>query len=151
METVGFPSCGSVTIFIERRRGHVDFTLGPFKGGVFVSHKLIATVIEEENGINGVKLVDVVHLLNRETSNEFGWHCTQCSCVETMKNITRRCTSPSIDGYVSQTLLSMENLYYLCERHGGICYPSLNGNCSLDQNVSCCFENDLAARIPLLG
>ena len=109
------------------------------------------TAVEDDEGMNGVKLIDAVQLLHTEPSEEFGWHCTSCSCVETVKDFTRQCTSPSIDGYVSQTLLSMENLYYLCEQHERTCYSGFNDSCELDQTTSCCFENDLAARIPLLG
>ena len=152
MEVVGFPSCGDVTIFIERERGCVDFTFGPFKRGVYVSHKFFVTEIKEVDGINGVKIVDVVHLLNRKPSIEFGWRCTLCSCVETAKCVMRQCKSPSIGGYISQTLSSMENLYHLCELSEGTCgYSEKKGEHLFDENVSYRLEYDMTARTPLLS
>lgn len=120
---LGFPGYGNVTMFIERSRAQIGFTLGPFKNGTMLQHKI--TVIEQKDQPNnfeggGVILMDNVTMLPNDETNiedDEGW-ILLCSCFESMLDITRSWYKASLDGYIDQTMSSLRNLVDLVEAGG---------------------------------
>lgn len=105
LETLGFASYGRITMFVERRRGHVGLTVGPFHGGINASHTITVTT-----GSDGrVSIVDRVRLTRNEEevslTSFFG--CFD-SCLS-------RCVLPSITGYLNQVTTSLARLRLLVE------------------------------------
>jgi hypothetical protein len=109
LETLGFASYGRITMFVERRRGQVGLTIGPFRGGIHASHTI--TVKEDNNNGGRVRVVDRVRLTRDEEeislSGFFG-----CGGLESCLS---KCVLPSIAGYVSQVTSSLARLKILAE------------------------------------
>ena len=104
---LGFAQYGSVTMFIERNLSQVSFTVGPFKGGISLSHKIM--VHEDKLGVNGLVLQDEVKVIDPLTDSDRE-STNMCSCFENIKEVWSEWFSPSIEGYISQTRKSMFNL-----------------------------------------
>lgn len=101
--TLGFPSYGKITLFVERLRGQVGLTIGPFSGGVVVSHTI---KLEDDGPV--VSVVDTVRLSRDDES----WLCC-CGLCEPIK----RCFMPGISGHMDQAVSSLSRLRVLVE-HG---------------------------------
>jgi len=137
---LGFPGYGNVTMFIERNSAQVNFTLGPFNGGSMLSHKI---VVSEEASGQGVVLMDEVTVRNPEDESDDDW--LLCSCLESVRDITRQWYSASLDGYIEQTRASLMNLIDLVDRGGeSRAYEEMSFY-DADSN------HDASQRRPLLG
>ncbi|KAG7356292.1 hypothetical protein IV203_000978 [Nitzschia inconspicua] len=105
LETLGFATYGRITMFVERRRGHVGLTIGPFHGGIHASHTI--TVSTDING--RVNVLDRVRLTrNEEEMSLSGFFGCFDSCLS-------RCVLPSTVGYLNQVMTSMARLRLLLE------------------------------------
>ena len=143
---LGFPGYGNVTMFIERNSAQVGFTLGPFKAGTMLSHKIVVT--EEVDGL-GVILTDEVTVLNKDEEVD-GW--VLCSCFESMRDITRQWRTVSLDGYIDQTKASLRNLVDLVEGGGELTVYNSNRNSVYGEEVAFSDTNNVVSqRIPLLS
>mmetsp|Transcript_30224 Transcript_30224/g.35150 ORF Transcript_30224/g.35150 Transcript_30224/m.35150 type:complete len:128 (-) Transcript_30224:85-468(-) len=127
-------------MFIERNSAQVNFTLGPFNGGSMLSHKI---VVSEEASGQGVVLMDEVTVRNPEDESDDDW--LLCSCLESVRDITRQWYSASLDGYIEQTRASLMNLIDLVDRGGeSRAYEEMSFY-DADSN------HDASQRRPLLG
>jgi hypothetical protein len=109
METLGFASYGRITMFVERRRGHVGLTVGPFHGGISASHS-ISVSCDSNNG-GRVKIVDRVRLVRDEEDVSIA-SFFMCSAFDSCLS---RCVLPSVVGYLNQVTTSMARLRLLVE------------------------------------
>jgi hypothetical protein len=99
---VGFPAnYGTVSMFVERQRGRVGLTVGPFAGDVTASHTL--TVVKDAQG--ATRITDRVSL-SREGSPEL--MCGMLDCLES-------CLLPTLKAYMDQVESSMIRLRALVE------------------------------------
>ena len=144
---LGFPAYGNVTMFIERNSAQVGFSLGPFKAGTMLSHKII--VSEGTNG-QGVILMDEVTVVTGEEEEEDGW--VLCSCIGSVFDITRSWYQASLDGYIDQTKASLRNLVDLVEGGGEMnAYRSNRQSRNYSNEVSFSDANNIVnQREPLL-
>jgi len=101
--SLGFPSYGKITLFVERLRGQVGLTIGPFSGGVVASHTI---KIQDDGPV--VSVVDKVRLSRDEES---------CVCCCGLCEPIKRCFMPRMAGHMEQVLSSMMRLRVLVE-HG---------------------------------
>jgi len=109
LESLGFASYGRITMFVERRRGHVGLTIGPFHGGIHASHTI--HVSEDTNNSGSIRIVDRVRLTRDEEVLPligFLGYGVVGSCLS-------HCLLPSIVGYVDQVTTSMARLLLLLE------------------------------------
>jgi len=115
-ELFGFNQYGSVSMFIERNLDQVSFTVGPYKGGVSLSHKIMVRGLDSDD--HGLRIIDEVKIV--EGSGMIGdeYSKTFCSCLESVKEVLSGWFEYSIDGYVEQTQRSLINLIDLIERGG---------------------------------
>lgn len=102
--SLGFPSYGKITLFVERLRGQVGLTIGPFSGGIMASHTI---KVQDDGPV--VSVVDTVRLSRDEES--YIWCCGLCEPI-------KKCFTPGIDGHIEQTMSSFLRLRILIE-HGG--------------------------------
>lgn len=120
LQSLGFASYGRITMFIERRRGHIGLTIGPFHGGIHASHTI--SVSEDATASNGgrIRIVDRVRLTYDEEDVSLAriFGCTMGSCMS-------HCFLPSIVGYVDQVTTSMARLRILLE-NGNAMSPNLS-------------------------
>jgi hypothetical protein len=105
MENLGFCSYGKVTMFVERPRGQVGLTVGPFIGGVTISHTI--SVHEDDNRI---RIVDRVRL-NTEEDDFMLASLFLCDALDSLS----RCLLPSVSDYLEQATASMALLRMLLE------------------------------------
>lgn len=95
-------------MFIERSKAQVGLSIGPFKGGTILSHTITVLEIRGENDECSITLVDDVKILDKdEEYRKF------CSCFEMIQ-----WSPPSVDGYMDQTIKSLENLRSLVQSRG---------------------------------
>lgn len=159
---LGFPSYGNVTMFIERNSAHVGFTLGPFKSGTMLSHKMVVTQDQTRSTNNGerpnVMLMDEVTIMNNNAdgssdANEYYYHDKEiedgwigCSCFESVLDVSRSWYKASLDCYVDQTKTSLRNLVDLIERGGEMNAHQSNGRLGYVSHskaaVSACYISD---------
>jgi hypothetical protein len=107
---LGFPTYGKVHMFVERTRGRVGITLGPFPGNVQVVHQL---VVEEEQLplVGRWRIVNQVRLQPYGTTSDIG---TSSYCG--VWDVLERCFLPTVDDYMDQVLSSMARLRFLIEQ-----------------------------------
>jgi hypothetical protein len=111
LESLGFASYGRITMFVERRRGHVGLTIGPFHGGIHASHTI--HVSEDANNSGSIRIVDRVRLTrDEEVLPLIGF--LGCGVVGSCLS---HCLLPSIVGYVDQVTTSMARLLLLLENN----------------------------------
>ncbi len=115
----GFPYYGTVSMFIERNLHRVGFTVGPFKGGITLSHKLEL----KNNETRGVIITDEVKVMTKE-GEEKEVASSYCTCFEPLQGLVSEWLSPGMDGYVDQTQQSLLNLVWLIEKGGGMAYDA---------------------------
>jgi hypothetical protein len=116
LETLGLVSYGRITMFVERQRGHVGLTIGPFYGGIHASHTI--TVSDDQNG--RVNVLDRVRLTRNDDEEETGTATAAeelfmfriFGCFDTCLS---RCMLPSMVGYLNQVTTSMARLRLLVE------------------------------------
>ena len=99
---MGFPTYGKITMFVERTRGQVGLTIGPFVGGIEVSHKIKV----EDVGGQKVRLIDQVRL-----QRDAGEEPVFCGIFDALE----KCFLPTVDDYMDQVLSSMARLRFLVE------------------------------------
>lgn len=105
---MGFPLWGKVNMFVERHRGQVSLTIGPFAGGLTVFHTF---EVSDYQGITSITdKVRVAREPSLSSSSSALFLCGICSMFQ-------RCFKPSIDGHMDQVLASMAKLRVLVE-HG---------------------------------
>jgi len=99
---LGFPTYGRVTMFVERQRGQVALTIGPFPGNLEVCHKLTVQEVNQK-----IRIVDEVRVQSDSSSDNEGL-CGLFSVVE-------KCILPAVDDYMDQVLSSAARLRFLIE------------------------------------
>ena len=139
---LGFPNHGSLTLFIERKRGQVSLTIGPLGGYCEVLH----TLTFEQCGL-GVNIIDCIRVSEENFSKHYSrikansvrsdvenleghefyvddhentiFSCSCCSLCACMPVNVQRWFLPNIEDHVRQTIKSLTNLKNLIE-HGEI-------------------------------
>jgi hypothetical protein len=109
---LGFPTYGKVTMFVERQRGRVGLTVGPFCGGIEVSHNL--KILSEEDG-GKIRIVDDVKLRRLGSDGSSSTDDDEshfCGVVD----ILEKCYLPRLDDFMDQVLSSMARLRFLVEK-----------------------------------
>lgn len=108
LENLGLSSYGKVTMFVERPRGQVGLTVGPFSGGIYAAHKI--RIVEDGNVL---KVVDRVRLTKEEDGLGFSsmFFCGGCGVFDSLNN----CLLPTVAGYMEQVESSLARLRVLCE------------------------------------
>jgi hypothetical protein len=110
---LGFPTYGKVTMFVERGRGRVGLTIGPFAGGITVSHNLQILQCSdgscEDGGVASgkIRIVDDVKL--RQTAGSDHYFC----------GILEKCYAPRLEDFMDSVLSSMARLRFLVEKGQG--------------------------------
>ena len=99
---IGFPTYGKISMFVERQKGRVGLTVGPFPGDLTVSH----TISVDDTEPNMMKIVDRVTLARDVSGSEL--LCGLFECFES-------CFLPTIKGYIDQTVSSLTRLRVLVE------------------------------------
>ncbi len=105
LDVLGLASYGRITMFVERRRGHVGLTIGPFSGGMHASHHIS---VSESDG--GVRIVDRVRL-TRDTEEASIPSLFFCGVLDSC--LLRSCFMPSLNAYMDQVSTSMARLQIL--------------------------------------
>eukprot|EP00529_Nitzschia_sp_RCC80_P014744 CAMPEP_0113456346 /NCGR_PEP_ID=MMETSP0014_2-20120614/8839_1 /TAXON_ID=2857 /ORGANISM="Nitzschia sp." /LENGTH=716 /DNA_ID=CAMNT_0000347795 /DNA_START=340 /DNA_END=2490 /DNA_ORIENTATION=- /assembly_acc=CAM_ASM_000159 len=115
MESLGFASYGRITMFVERKRGHVSLTIGPFYGGIYATHS-VRVLNESGNnlGTNRVRVVDRVRL-KRSGDNDGDLGIGGLFGCGVFESCLSQCVLPSVDGYVEQVRTSLGRLRLLVE------------------------------------
>jgi hypothetical protein len=108
LENLGLASYGKVTMFVERPRGQVGLTVGPFSGGIYVAHTI--SIVEDGNLL---KVVDRVRLTKENDELGFAsmFFCGGCGVFDSLN----RCLLPTVAGYMEQAESSLARLRMLCE------------------------------------
>ena len=108
LENLGLSSYGKVTMFVERPRGRVGLTVGPFSGGIYAAHTI--SIVEDGDLL---KIVDRVRLTKEEDELGFAsmFSCGGCGVFDSFN----RCLLPTVAGYMEQVESSMTRLRVLCE------------------------------------
>ena len=107
LDTLGFSSYGSVRMFIERRRGQVGLTVGPFSGGIHAAHKF--TVEQGPDGF--VRVMDRVRLTKHEEDLGIVSSMFLCGMMDSLEC----CLLPSVSAYMEQTVESLAKLRVLSQ------------------------------------
>jgi hypothetical protein len=130
--TLGFPSYGKITMFVERRRGKLSLTIGPFCGDLTAFHSLTV------NQLDGcVEIKDRVRVAKID---EPGKSSVQCCCG--LWDAVHRCLLYSkLKCHMNQAISSLTRLRVMIE-HGEVNSPS---DLILDG------EEDGVSRTPLLS
>ena len=160
---LGFGQYGSVSMFVERNLNQVSFTVGPFKAGVSLSHKIMVREIDMEmpeanadNNSNSqpripsLQLIDEVKVMNAAYPWSDQGSSGSCSCFDPIKEIWLEWFTPGIpviDGYVHQAEKSLLNLADLISRGGDVSGGQLIS--SPEQDVQYQYESD-SLRTPFL-
>mmetsp|Transcript_16093 Transcript_16093/g.23683 ORF Transcript_16093/g.23683 Transcript_16093/m.23683 type:complete len:422 (+) Transcript_16093:123-1388(+) len=129
---LGFPSYGKITMFVERQRGQVGITMGPFPGGLTAFHTIRAT---ECSGY--VKVMDRVRIGNEDQQSS-----NICCCNNIYEGV-KRCFMPrQLDGHKEQAVASITRLRIMVE----------NGESELySKPLTLESEEEGASSIPLLS
>jgi hypothetical protein len=106
-DALGFTSYGRITMFVERRRGQVGMTIGPFSGGIHASH----TISVVDTG-GRVRIVDRVRL-TRDTEGASMSSLFLCGILDSC--LLSSCLMPSLKAYMEQVSTSMARLRILVE------------------------------------
>jgi hypothetical protein len=110
LETLGFATYGRITMFVERRRGQVGLTVGPFSGGIHAAHTI--SVFEGEGG--RIRVVDRVRLTQEEDPVPIS-SMFLCGVLDSWFS---SCLLPNLGGYMDQVTTSMARLRILVENSG---------------------------------
>lgn len=104
-DALGCASYGRITMFVERRRGQVGLTIGPFSGGIQASHHIR---VSESDG--RVRIVDRVRLTRDTEGASMASHLL-CGVLDSC--LLRPCLVPSVQSYMNQVATSMARLQIL--------------------------------------
>eukprot|EP00536_Pseudo-nitzschia_multiseries_P007952 jgi/Psemu1/305337/fgenesh1_kg.192_\ len=118
LQGLGCTSYGRVTIFTERRRGHIFLTIGPFHGGIYASHSIFVSLEDTDKNQGRIRIVDRVRL-TRGDDNEEPLSVEKIFGCSVMSRVSE-CFFPSVVGYVGQMTTSMERLRILLENNKNI-------------------------------
>jgi hypothetical protein len=103
---LGFPSYGKITMFVERRRGKVGLTMGPFSGNLTAFHTLTAV-----EGDGFVTITDRVRV-----AKDHGEDHSSIICCCGLCDVMQRCfLPPKLDGHMDQSVASMTRLRVMIE------------------------------------
>lgn len=100
---LGFSNFGRIHMFVERQRGQVGITMGPFPGSIELSHR-ISVFTNPRN--DKVKIVDTVSM-QRDMNDGMAF----CGLWEALENMFL----PKVEDYLDQCLSSMARLRFLAE------------------------------------
>ena len=110
---LGFPRAGGVAMFIERARGRLSLTVGPYGGGMVALHSIEVREVASDEGLGvGVVITDRVWLeqgIDASFDTEPDLVDFLLSCGDTC-HLLERCYSPSLTDFVSQTAASLDSL-----------------------------------------
>ena len=96
-------------MFVERLKGRVGLTIGPFSGGLLQCHSM--QVVEQADG--RIVITDKVQLTRDE---EFSPYCCGlCDCFTSCS-----CCTPRLAGHIDQAVSSMRRLGVLVEDGGAV-------------------------------
>lgn len=110
-QILGFGQYGSVLMFIERNHNKVTLTVGPYKNGHCLEHKI---QIHPQLHNDCVILTDEVTVKQNEALDHSTLVTKTCSCLE----VIQEWFQCSLDGYLMQTQRSLVNLILLIEQGG---------------------------------
>jgi hypothetical protein len=129
-------------MFVERRRGKVGLTMGPFSGDLTAFHTLTTEVQQDGGGF--VKITDRVRV-----SKEMGEYHSSVVCCCGLCSVMQRCFLPSkLDGHMDQSIASMTRLRVMIE-HGESSSCAMDDGDAPDLIVN--GEEEGVSRQPLLG
>ena len=126
LESLGCASYGRITMFTERKRGHVALTVGPFLGGIYASHSIYVSSEVVDSNSRRIRIVDRVRLTHDDDDDEAFSIAKMFGCR--MASGMSQCFFPSIVGYVGQVATSMAQLRVLLE----------SNERTISANHSCC-------------
>lgn len=105
---LGFPSYGKLTMFVERQRGQIGLTMGPFAGDMTAFH-----TISIVDGGGFIKIVDRVRIARDDNDNHT--HAAVVCCCG-LCDVVQRCFMPSkLNGHMDQSEASMARLRVMVE------------------------------------
>ena len=111
---LGFPCYGKITMFVERQRGQVGLTIGPFPGQIEVSHKLKIQApttdakSQHQQHLSRIRIVDEVRVQKDTDDDESVSFCGIFDALEKL-------LLPTVEDYMDQVLSSMARLRFLVE------------------------------------
>lgn len=108
-QILGFGQYGSVLMFIERNHNKVTLTVGPYKNGHCLEHKI---QIHPQQHNDCVILTDEVIVKQNDALDHSTLVTKTCSCLE----VIQEWFQCSLDGYLMQTQKSLINLILLIEK-----------------------------------
>lgn len=107
---LGFPSFGKLVMFVERSRGQVSLTVGPFPGRIEILYK-----IRVDSVVGGrIRIVFDVALRPVASSDRY-----ERVCMCGLWDLVEKFLLPSTDDYMDQTLGSAARLRFLVENGEG--------------------------------
>uniref|UniRef100_A0A7S1UYE8 Uncharacterized protein n=1 Tax=Grammatophora oceanica TaxID=210454 RepID=A0A7S1UYE8_9STRA len=116
---VGFPSMSKVSMFVERERGNVGLTIGPFDGGLSAFHTMS---VSEYQG--AVRLVDAVKL-SWDGSEERS--SAPVNCCGLWSAVQRCMLRPQVQQQMDQSMSSLHNLRLMVENGEHRKYDDVGG------------------------
>jgi hypothetical protein len=108
-QTLGVPSSGQLSMFVEGKRHRASFTLGPFPGDMFATHSLSV----HEDGHGHVCVLSRVRLKHGEDGDMLSNYSSSH-----VWGSLKRCWLPSVGDYAEQARFSMARLSVLV--HEGV-------------------------------
>ena len=130
--SLGFPSYGKITMFVERRRGKLGLTIGPFCGDLTAVHSL---TVKQLDGC--VEITDRVRIAKIEEPGKFS---VQCCCG--LWDVVHRCLLNSkLESHMNQAISSLTRLRVMLE----------SGEVQSPPDLILDGEEDGVSRIPLLA
>jgi hypothetical protein len=114
---LGFPTYGRITMFVERQRGQVGLTIGPFPGNMEVLHKIRIQQLANRK----IRIVDDARIQRDMGEPEV----SLCGLME----VVERCLLPAVDDYMDQVLSSMARLRFLVENGETSMYNADSSSC----------------------
>ena len=118
-------------MFVERQRGKVGLTMGPFPGHQAASHSI--SVVQREGF---VKVTDRVRISPGEEEYNDHWQICCGLC-----DVLQRCWMPKLDGHVEQSVVSLTRLRVMIEK----------GEASEPPDLILDGEEEGASKLPLLS
>jgi hypothetical protein len=107
---LGFPSFGKLVMFVERSRGQVSLTVGPFPGRIEILYKIRVDSVAGGR----IRIAFDVALRPAASSDSYERVC-MCGIWDWVE----KCLLPSTDDYMDQTLRSAAMLRFLVENGEG--------------------------------
>jgi len=104
--SLGFPSYGKITMFVERRRGQVGITMGPFPGDLTAFH-----TIKVAEGDGFIRVVDKVRIGYEELNSDE----MDCCCNGVYDSIKRSLFGSKLESHIEHSIASMTRLRVMIE------------------------------------